>query len=127
MTGVWIILAHLAGDYLLQTHHQAVTKTKRWLPAITHGVTYTLPYALVTQSASALAVIGGSHIVIDRFRLARYVVWLKNLAAPAEYRAPLSSPTGYPADTPPWLAFWLLIIADNTIHLGINAWAVLWL
>ena len=127
MTGLGIILAHLVGDYLLQTHHQAVEKVKHWPPAIAHGLTYTLPYVLVTQSPAALAVICGTHIVIDRFRLARYVVWLKNLPAPKAYRAPLSSPTGYPEDTPPWLAVWLLILADNTMHLLINAAAVIWL
>jgi hypothetical protein len=29
--------------------------------------------------------------------------------------------TGYPPDTPPWLAVWLMIIADNTIHVLINS------
>lgn len=127
MTGLGIILAHLVGDYLLQSHYQAVEKVKHWLPAITHGLTYTLPYGLVTPSWRALVVIAGTHIVIDRFRLARYVVWLKNLPAPKAYRAPLSSPTGYPEDTPAWLAVWLLIIADNTLHLLINTAAVVWL
>lgn len=127
MTGLGILLAHLVGDYLLQTHHQAVEKTKHWGPAVAHGLTYTLPYALVTQSWAALAVIAGTHMVIDRYRLARYVVWAKNLPAPAAFRAPLSSPTGYPSDTPPWLAVWLLILADNTLHLLINTAAVVWL
>ena len=73
---IWlgILLAHLAGDYLIQSHWMATQKTSRWWPAIAHGVTYTLPYALVTQSPLALAVIAGTHVVIDRYRLARYVV-----------------------------------------------------
>ena len=125
---IWlgILLAHLAGDYLIQSHWMATQKTSRWWPAIAHGVTYTLPYALVTQSPLALAVIAGTHVVIDRYRLARYVVWAKNQIAPKAFRPPLTA-TGYPADTPPWLAVWLLIFADNTLHLLINTAAVVWL
>jgi hypothetical protein len=28
--------------------------------------------------------------------------------------------TGYPKEAPPWMAVWLMIAADNTIHLAIN-------
>ena len=126
MIGLWIILAHLAGDYLLQSHWMATRKTSRWWPAVAHGLTYTVPYALVTQSLLALAVIGGTHILIDRWRLAKHVVWLKNQIAPRAER-PTHTATGYPAEAPPWLAVWLLIVADNTIHLLINAAAVVWL
>jgi hypothetical protein len=28
--------------------------------------------------------------------------------------------TGYPSETPAFLSVWLMIIADNTIHLAIN-------
>jgi hypothetical protein len=124
-----VVLAHLVGDYLLQSHWMACEKTKRWWPAVAHGLTYTLPFLLVTQSLWALLVIGGTHIVIDRFRLARHVVWAKNLAAPAAFRRPWAecSATGYPPETPAWLAVWLMIIADNTLHLLFNAAAVTWL
>jgi hypothetical protein len=126
---VGVLLAHLVGDYLLQSHWMATEKTKRWWPAVAHGVTYGLPFVLVTQSPLALAVIVVTHIVIDRFRLARHVVWLKNLAAPKSHRYPWSdcAATGYPSATPAWLAVWLLIIADNTLHLLINVAAVRWL
>lgn len=129
MLALWIVLAHLAGDYLIQSHWMATKKTEQWLPAVVHGVTYTLPYALVTQSPWALLVIGGTHIIIDRFRLARHLVWLKNQIGPKSARFSWSSAkgTGYPADTPPWLSVWLMIIADNTIHLLINTAAILWL
>ena len=36
-------------------------------------------------------------------------------------------PTGYAADKPPWLTVWLLIIADNTMHVLINGAALEWL
>ena len=121
-----LLLAHLIGDYVIQSHWMATQKVHRWAPAIAHGLTYTVPFLLVTQSPAALLVIAGTHIVIDRYRLAKHLTWAKNMIAPAGHRAGHTD-TGFPADTPPWLAVWLLIIADNTLHLAINVAAVSWL
>lgn len=55
-----IALAHLVGDYILQSHWEAQEKTKRWWPALLHAVTYGLPFLLVTQSPWALLVIVGT-------------------------------------------------------------------
>jgi hypothetical protein len=52
------LLAHLAGDYLIQSDWMATEKVKRWWPAVVHGTTYGLPFLLITQSPAALAVIG---------------------------------------------------------------------
>jgi len=129
MTAFGILLAHLCGDYLFQSHWMATEKTKRWWPAWAHALTYGLPYVAVTRSIPALAVIVITHAVIDRYRLARHICWAKNLVGPASVRRPWAdcSATGYPPETPPWMAVWLMIIADNTIHLAINAAAVTWL
>lgn len=128
LTAVLIVLAHLAGDYVFQSDWMATEKLKRWWPAVVHGATYTLPFLLVTRSPLALLVIGGTHVVIDRYRLARYAVWLKNQIGPRRSRPGWPpSPTGYPAHVPAGLALALLIIADNTIHLAINIAAVVWL
>lgn len=35
--------------------------------------------------------------------------------------------TGYPSEVPPWLSVWLLIIADNVMHVLINGAALRWL
>lgn len=126
VNGLGILLAHAVGDYVAQSHWMAVEKTKRWLPAVLHGLTYTACYVPVTRSPLTLLVIGGTHIVIDRYRLARHLVWLKNQMAPRSVR-PGHTATGYPNDTPAWLAVWLLIILDNVPHLGINVAAVAWL
>lgn len=108
------------GDYLFQSHWMATQKTSRGIAALAHALTYTLPFLLLTQAPLALLAIGGTHFVIDRWRLAKYVVWLKNGA-----RGPFTA-TGYPEDTPAWLAVWLLIIADNTLHILINGAAIRW-
>lgn len=129
MNPLGILLAHAIGDYLIQSDWMAQEKTRRWWPALAHALTYGLPYLLVTRSPAALAVIVLSHAVIDRYRLARHVVWAKNLLAPASYRRAWRecTATGYPPDRPIWLTTWLLIIADNAIHLLLNWGAITWL
>jgi hypothetical protein len=121
-------LAHLVGDYLIQSHWMATEKTKRWWPAVAHALTYGLPFLVITRNPVALAVIVVTHAVIDRYRLARHVVWAKNHLAPTGSVPswPDCRATGYPSDTPPWLAVWLMIIADNTLHLVINSAALWW-
>lgn len=121
-----LLAAHFVGDYLLQSHWMATRKTSNWWPAWLHAVTYGLPFLFVTRSPMALAVIVGTHAVIDRYRFARHVVWLKNQVAPASER-PGHTATGYGNDVPAWLAVWLLIAADNIIHILINYGAVRWL
>ena len=104
-----------------------------------------------------MAVIAGTHFVIDRWRLARYVCWLKNFlqpkfkwardcaCGPTEKCGPLCgtpeavvtmvrnfpwsecSDTGYHKSRPPWLSVWLLIIADNVMHVLCNALALRYL
>jgi hypothetical protein len=112
------IVAHLVGDYILQSHWMATEKVKNSVAAAVHAVCYTLPFLLITQSPEAIGVILVSHFFVDRFRLARFVVWLKN--GPWK---PLTA-TGYQDDVPPWLSVWLLIIADNTIHIVCNGVAI---
>lgn len=122
------LLAHLVGDYVLQSHWMATAKTSAWAPALAHAASYTLPFLALTRSWRALAVIGGTHAAIDRYRLARHLVWAKNQAGPAATRPVWGEDVaGYPAQTPPWLATWLLILADNTAHLLINRAALRWL
>lgn len=121
-----VLLAHLVGDYILQSHWMATEKTKRLKPAVIHGVLYTLPFIFITQSWAALTIICVTHIIIDRYRLAKYVVYLKNKIAPKDKRNNELTATGFPSDTPIWLSTWLLIIVDNTIHLLINVIAILY-
>lgn len=130
-TVFWMIAAHFLGDYILQSGWMANEKTKRWWPAIAHGLAYTLPFALlVTQSPWALLVIGGTHVIIDRFRLAKYVVFAKEFISPRKWWpkwADAKDNAGYPSSVPVWLSSWLMFIADNTIHMIINFLAVVFL
>ncbi len=117
------MLAHAVGDYVFQSDWMAAEKTTRHGPAFAHAASYAAAFLPFTRSVRALAVIGGTHFVIDRWRLAKHVCWAKNQLAPTAYR-PSHTPTGYGADKPDWMAVWLLIITDNTMHLLINRWAL---
>lgn len=82
------IFAHIAGDYILQSHWMATEKTKHSLAAAVHVFFYAVPFLVAFKpSWLALAVIVGSHFVIDRWRLARFVVYAKNLIAPFRIKA----------------------------------------
>jgi hypothetical protein len=123
------LILHLVGDYVLQSDWMAAEKTKRSWPCLAHVLVYTLPFLLVTSSPWALGMILSTHFLLDRFRLIRYMLWLKNMLGSAEYRRPWSecTGTGYPSEKPAWLAVWLMIVADNAVHLAINYAAIRWL
>lgn len=137
------LLIHLWGDYILQSDWMAQNKTKAWFPATVHALVYSAAFVLLRPSLKAWAVIFGTHLLIDRFRLARYVVWVKNWMGPfyepvGIRRAPAyetqfhwvrknptpsfeeCKATGYPPNNPVWMSVWLMIIADNILHLTIN-------
>lgn len=137
------LILHLIGDYVTQSDWMANGKTKAHWPAFCHALVYALPFGFLCSSWLAWLVIFGTHFFIDRYRLARFVVYAKNIVfdwrswtwpALEEGKAFAErmqwsncSTTGYPSDVPPWLAVWLLIAADNTMHLAINAVALAWL
>jgi len=119
------VLVHLIGDYVLQSDWMAREKTKSDLAAAVHAAVYTLPFLFLTTNPTTLALICASHFVIDRWSLARYVVWLRNLISPCPPAWADCQGSGSPAEVPPWLATWLLVAVDNTMHLIINA-SLLW-
>lgn len=126
------LICHAIGDYVFQSHYMATNKTKSSRVALYHAATYAIPFLFLRPSFLALAVIIGTHFLIDRYRLARYVVAFKNLlfTTPAEYERmsiEIDMATGFPKDCPPWLAVWLLIIVDNVCHVLINGLALKYL
>ena len=121
------LLAHLVGDYVLQTSHMAENKVRSMPIALLHALIYTLPFLFITTSPAALAVIAGTHAVIDRYRLAHYLAMAKNAAGdPVHWREYLTH-TGFSDKTPIWMSVWLVIITDNTMHLVINYFAIKYL
>lgn len=121
------LVAHAIGDYILQSDWMATEKTKCNLAASAHAFCYSLPFLLLYPCLCAWSVIVATHFIIDRWRLARYVVWAKNFLGPGNRPWAECAVTGYPPTTPPWLATWLLIIVDNIMHILCNALALTYL
>jgi hypothetical protein len=121
------LLCHAIGDYVLQSDWMASEKTKRSVAALAHVLTYALPFLWLRPSLPALAVIVGTHFVIDRWRLARYVVWAKNAIGGSYAPWAECDATGYHKDRPAWMAVWLMIAADNCLHVLINGLALAYL
>jgi len=130
------VLCHMIGDYILQSDWMAQNKTKKTIAALAHVATYSIPFLVmmiltglpIAKMLLPLLVIVGTHFIIDRWRLARYVVWAKNWISPIPNQPWTDcSGTGYHKDVPIWLSMWLLIIVDNTMHILINGIALYYL
>jgi hypothetical protein len=124
------LVCHGVGDYLIQTDQMAQRKTSSWAWALYHALSYSMPFWLLHPSVWALAIITGTHALIDRYRLARYVVFGKNFFLNVGDERPFwkdCSKTGMPEDRPPFLTVWLLIIVDNLMHIIINGLALRYL
>lgn len=122
------LLAHLFGDYCLQSDWMALHKRKSARVALTHAISYGLPFLFLTRSPIALAIIVLSHAAIDHFGLAKYVGFAKNHFAPSANwpKWEKTNATGYDEEKPVWMSTWLFIITDNTMHLLINYAALRW-
>ena len=145
---------HLIGDYITQTSWMAVNKVKSWLAAVTHAFVYSAPFAML-GSWQAWAVIFGTHAIIDRFSLAKYVIYAKNAVTDKRYwpinqdskstdfstpfgeqftaygecyyRESCMANFGYDPKTPQHISFLCYVVADNTLHLIINYLALKYL
>jgi len=129
------LLVHLLGDYWLQSDVLALNKHKNSLCCFVHVIIYTACFLILTQNWLALLVIGGTHFLIDRFSLAKYLIWAKNHISPCGY-APWRACdlTGYYDSEaystslyerrPIWITVWLYIISDNSLHLACNYFAL---
>lgn len=121
------LILHGIGDYITQSDWMAQNKTKSTWAAFCHALVYSLPFLLIA-SIEAWLIIFITHLLIDRFRLARFVVYAKNFLGPKKYwyKWEDCKANGYHKDIPVWLSTWLLIIADNVMHLSINYCAILY-
>lgn len=108
---------HLMGDYLFQNSWLANEKTKRFFPAFIHATIYSLPFLFVTTFGYWL-IIYITHYFIDRYRLATYIVRLRENRWTGDN-------FGFSDETPKFLSLWLLFIADNTLHVIINGLCII--
>lgn len=116
------LFLHMIGDYITQNHWLANTKVKNsligYLACFIHVLLYSLPF-LAIGSFQAVGVIFITHYLIDKFRLAKYIVMVKNWT--------FDTPTGFPKGAPDYIAVWILFIVDNILHVIINYLALKYL
>ena len=130
----WLVLAHLAADFVLQTERMVADKASTGARALggllTHGgfvAVCLLPFALAFgwRGVGLLAVIAGTHVVIDR--------WKIQATARAE-TATLAEAHRQHADTEPTVGLgpaWTpipgaLFLVDQAAHLAVSiaAWVI---
>ena len=123
------LVAHAIGDYVIQSDWMAREKTRRTMAAVLHAISYAAPFALLMPRPSlwAMLVIIVTHAAIDRWRLARYLIHAKEVLF-GDRRWGAEIPVlGYDSEKPAWMAVGLFIVADNVLHIVINAAALRWL
>lgn len=129
-----LLVCHGIGDYVLQSHTMAIFKTASWLWACIHAAFYAVPFALLfallgalfsgmgahawLPLSVALAVIAGTHALIDRYRMAGYWCRWYGVGFPGIW----ASKDGFKMP-PLHIGDWLSIFADNVLHLTINGLA----
>lgn len=128
------LLIHLFADYWLQNDWMALNKKEKWLPAIVHGIVYTIPFLLLTKSIVALLVICITHVIIDHTNIVQRLNQIKNWDFKEDSccsflpdnqigcsfkQINFKLRDGYYA-RPLFIRIWLIIIQDNILHLIIN-------
>lgn len=129
------LLLHLLGDYVLQTDEMATGKTKSKRLAALHCLFYTCPFIVFLNiSFTAAIFIFSTHFFIDHYRLARYVIILKNRFYTNRSHENLLKYTdknldthGFPNGTPKYVGFMVMIVVDNSMHIACNAFAIAYL
>lgn len=142
------IMLHWFGDYILQSDYMALNKTKKGIEGemacMIHCFLYALPFIFIIPHNYSLfykmmiwEVIIFSHYFIDRFSLAKYLIWLKNHLNPtfryypwrdcnttgyqdAAILDPLTNDTLPCSVRPYFITIWLYIITDNGLHIICN-------
>lgn len=100
-----------------------------WGWALLHAAVYTLPFAVLTLDPVALLLIGGTHAVIDHYRLGARWCWWWGVGGPGQLDRVLNRRLGsgapLPGTAPEWMRVWLSIRADNAMHRVIEVGALL--
>jgi hypothetical protein len=103
-----VYLAHLLGDFILQTHWMATGKKRSSLICAVHVLTYLIPFLFIGLAWWQIALIGIQHFAQDR---TNFVVWLMKVKGSAAFVDPPFGP-------------WSVIVMDNILHILFLAWVV---
>jgi hypothetical protein len=104
-------LAHLVGDFLIQTDWMATRKRQSSGVCAIHALTYLLPFLALGYGWLILLLVGCEHFLQDRFGLARWFMRYTNHEIFA---------TGA-------LSPWSVVVVDQVLHLVWIAGTLAWL
>jgi hypothetical protein len=94
-------LAHLIGDYIIQTDWVAARKRTSTPVCLLHAATYLLPFLLCPFAWWQLAAIGIEHFFQDRFG------WARTFMRYSDHEHFATGP----------LSPWSVVVTDNILHL----------
>jgi len=96
------LLAHIFGDFILQSDWMAMNKNKKTFNCLVHVLIYTSVFILLGASWQVLLVIGSTHFILDRFPIIiKKLIWWKNHFPTGKYPPfPFCDTTGYYDDSP---------------------------
>ena len=114
---IYLLIAHLIGDWLIQTKWMAEEKSKKLAPLLAHVFTYhifvfaALYLAGISLNANLLATVflAATHALLDNRRFEFW--WLKSVKKVEEKDVPI----------------WLLLGVDQSFHLFLLALVSFWL
>ena len=104
----FLLLAHLLGDFPLQTSWMAINKMNKWLPLLAHSIVYTAVIGIIALVGFGglapwqLLIIMLAHVILDRRTLVEW--WILHIM-----RTNLSENR------------WLGIMVDQVFHVTILA------
>ncbi len=119
------LFLHLLGDYFLQNDWMATNKGTYsplgWLTCILHCILYSVPFGWYYHSWTIFLLVFLTHFFIDKFSLARYVTKTINCKWEGNWGGDnYSHDLGFDENRPPYIAVWIHIIRDNSMHIACN-------
>jgi hypothetical protein len=95
------MIAHLIGDYLIQTDWMAANKKKSTVACMFHIITYMIPFMFCDIAAWQFYLIAAQHFLQDRWN---FIPWLMKVKGSAKFMEPPLGP-------------WSIIVTDNVVHI----------
>lgn len=119
------LLLHLFGDYFTQNDWMATNKgtfsVLGWFTCILHCLLYSIAFGLYYHNLSIFLLVFGTHFLIDKFSLARYVTKLVNWNWERDWGGDhYSHDLGFDENRPAYITIWIHIIRDNSLHVACN-------
>lgn len=121
------LICHLLGDFCLQNDWMASKKRMDSFCCAVHVAVYTAVFLALTWNILALALIAGTHFLIDRCGLGLKWCEFYGVGSPWIRITDEGSPPRLQVPEPAYKNFWLVVVCDQTFHLVCNYAILRWL